>query len=281
MSIKAIARRLTENRVPTWVDTNGKLEKKMPKGEWPPSSVANMLGNEVYRGRWYYAKSSDEPILVNVPPIVDTDTWKMVQERKAENKKRRRKEPIRGYLLAGRVTCHHCQAPAHSKAVGRKYLYYICSVTRSKARVGVTCKAPNLPVDRADAAVWEWIKSLILDPDRLEKGLKEYQESKAAEAQPLREELARLEKLAQKKAQALARAKELYYDGIHTKEEYAADKRQIEADLADLEMQSAKAREKLDTIALSPERIRDILEFAEKVLPAAHSRKRKKLRCKA
>ena len=60
MSIRAIAKRLTKLRIPTYADRRRKgdctTKSAMGHGEWGDSSVANILGNETYKGTWFYGQ---------------------------------------------------------------------------------------------------------------------------------------------------------------------------------------------------------------------------------
>src|SRR5260221_2997615 len=89
----AIARKLTELRIPTKADTAGKPKKK-GYGVWGSSSVRVILTDETYAGRWYFGRSrpgdtpntrkqadKKDPICVPCPPIVSEDTLQAAQAR--------------------------------------------------------------------------------------------------------------------------------------------------------------------------------------------------------
>jgi len=56
LATRAIARRLTEMKVPTWADLRGYSYKKRARGEWSPRHVIHILKRETYFGRWHYGK---------------------------------------------------------------------------------------------------------------------------------------------------------------------------------------------------------------------------------
>jgi len=85
LSIRGIAKRLTQMRVPTWADSQGddprannglKSLKVRRFGEWSKGTVADILSNETYAGVWHYSKKKSPPnqwLAVEVPAIVDRE----------------------------------------------------------------------------------------------------------------------------------------------------------------------------------------------------------------
>lgn len=90
LSLKAIARRLTEMKVPTWADTRKKrFGKKRGRGVWCYSTVGDILASETYAGTWYYGKKGNDReywLAVEVPAIVRREVWEKAQERRKRNR---------------------------------------------------------------------------------------------------------------------------------------------------------------------------------------------------
>jgi hypothetical protein len=105
----------------------------------------------------------------------------------------------------------------------------------------------------------------LLDPETLDAGLKSYQELSEVEVTPLRQTLERVEDLLKKKQQRLERLLELYLDEALPKEEYTANRKSLEADIAAAENERRKIQTRLNVETLTPERIADIHEFAQKI----------------
>jgi site-specific DNA recombinase len=64
-------------------------------------------------------------------------------------------------------------------------LYYRCPGT-IKHHTARDCTAPHFRVDRVDAAVWACLKSWLLDPEQLMRGLNAYRENANAQVAPQR-----------------------------------------------------------------------------------------------
>ena len=75
------------------------------------------------------------------------------------------------------------------------------------------CKLPHFRADIIDPKIWEWIESLLLTPENLEKGLKEYQAEQQARQGPLRDRLKVVEDLLAEKETKLERLLDLYLAG--------------------------------------------------------------------
>ncbi|MCB0212788.1 MAG: recombinase family protein [Anaerolineae bacterium] len=267
-----ITQELTAADVPTRADIGLRnLDKKKGRCEWSTASIQRIIKRETYTGKWYYAKGSDEPILVKVPSIVPREVWLIAQQKRKSNRGRRLAAKYE-YLLSGRGKCAYCSSPVSgnsnvwkSKNSSGVILYYRCNAASQNGKVGVTCNAPYFRADKIDRVVWNWIKDMVLKPESLEAGLRNYQQEQASQAGPLQEELARIEKLITKRQNRLNRLLELYLDGEFPKDEYVIAKRQIEVDLTELEAQQAEKINQLGAVTLAPERIADIHEFARKI----------------
>ncbi|MCB0175807.1 MAG: recombinase family protein, partial [Anaerolineae bacterium] len=233
-----ITQELTADNIPTRADIGLRnLDKKRGRCEWSTASIQRIIKRETYTGKWYYAKTSDAPILVQVPTIIPKEVW-LAAQRKRRSNRGGRLGAKHEYLLSGRGECACCSSPVSgqsnkwkSKNASGLILYYRCNVALQSGKVGLTCNAPNFRADKIDRVVWDWIKDLMLKPESLEKGLRDYQQSQADKVGPLREELARIEKLIAKRQNRLNRLLELYLDGEFPKDEYIMTKRQIEIDL--------------------------------------------------
>jgi site-specific DNA recombinase len=113
LSIREIARRLSDEAVPNW---SGKTT-------WNKSSVARILKNPIYGGCGYYNKKKrtrqnglarrdrSEWIAYEMTPIVDEARYQAAQQRLAHNKARVRRGPARFYLLSGLISCTSCHRP--------------------------------------------------------------------------------------------------------------------------------------------------------------------------
>lgn len=274
MGYRAIADHLTGLKVLTRADDTPQVPsfKKQDRGCWSIATIQRILTGEVYKGIWHYSKVSGNPIEIKLPAaIIGADVWDMAQ-RKRESNTGGRLSAKYEYLLSGRGKCDRCGSPMiaqsvkwTSKNANGVTLFYRCSSTCGTGRVGVKCDAPTFHARRLDFVVWQWIKGLLLDRQRLEDGLKRYQERAAGKAEPIKADLARLDMLIAKKQNRLDRARNLYLEGEEEKAVFLAEKKNLESDIAGLAAQRAELQSQLDNCELSPEAIADIYALAEQV----------------
>ncbi len=201
LSIREVSRRLAREGIPS----------PRGKAYWQSSMVSGLLRNPAYKGAAAFGKTRTgerEPRLrpyrgcteqprrpwsvytvppaewtyIPVPSLVREELFAAVGEQLAENRKRRR-QSRRGalFLLAGLVVCRRCgyawygkarydvPAPASARPTG----YYRCG-GRDTHRLGGPRQCDNPPVrtDVLDAAVWEDVRGLLKDPERIRQ---EYQ----------------------------------------------------------------------------------------------------------
>ena len=134
-----------------------------------------------------------------------------------------------------------------------------------RARVGGKCDAPNFRAEHVDSTIWEWVKALLIDEKTLDDGLHVYQEQKAIQFAPLRERLSQVEKLLTKHKQQLERLLDLYLSDDLAKEMFTSRKKEIELSITGLENESRDLKSRLDVETLTPERVKDIHDFAARI----------------
>lgn len=197
-SIGEVTRRLTSEGVPT----------RTGKTCWDRTTVWGILKNTAYIGKAAFGKTKTGPlrprirsprgaqavprraystydvpeadwISIAVPPIVSTELFDAVQEQLAENK-RRRASSKRGarYLLQGLLVCKQCGYSFYGKPVSRRsskgakrdYAYYRCIETDAYRFGGHRiCHNKQVRTDLLEEAVWEDVRALLSDPQRIEE----------------------------------------------------------------------------------------------------------------
>ncbi|MDP9374765.1 MAG: recombinase family protein [Chloroflexota bacterium] len=182
LSSYAIQRRLTEREVPT---RHGRTQG------WCQSTVVAILGNPLYKGEGYYNRTGpvdavhprlehgfkdrrpgnrrshawrprEEWIPVQVPALIDEDTWALAQEQLARNRERAtRNNTKHDYLLRGLLVCGRCGRRLigeWGKTGGR----YTCSA-RYPRGASWCCDGRSVGVPQAEAAVWDYVRELLAD----------------------------------------------------------------------------------------------------------------------
>jgi site-specific DNA recombinase len=133
-------------------------------------TIARILKSSWYIGIREYQVKGHEILYVQVPAIIDMDTWNAVQIRHNENKlvKPRRKKRL--YSLTGKITCAKCGGhmvgsyKGDSRAKNDHYTYYHCSTKKTRR----TCDAKNIRKDLLDSYCLSQIKEHILTKDAME-----------------------------------------------------------------------------------------------------------------
>lgn len=197
-SIGEITRRLNADHVPTRRDA--------PR--WDRATVWGILGNPAYRGQAAFGKTeavergrvlrpirgkaaisrrskssyrdrpSEQWIHIRVPAIVSAEIFAAAREQ-LERNRRLSQRNARGalYLLQGLVVCARCGYAYYGKTVsksaakgGRRYAYYRCIGTDAYRFAGErVCTNAQVRSDQLDDYVWESVRHVLEDPDRVIK----------------------------------------------------------------------------------------------------------------
>lgn len=183
---------------------NQQIPSPTGRSRWDPSTVCGLLKNTAYAGHAAFGKTRvttpqtglrpyrrqhlplthtsaqvlpDEWISIPVPPLIDADLFANVQAQLQENRERAR-SCQRGarYLLQGLVVCKQCGYAYYGKPIKRPnaqgherhYAYYRCTGSDA-SHFGGQRVCTNRPVrmDCLDQAVWQEVRSLMNNPQRL------------------------------------------------------------------------------------------------------------------
>jgi site-specific DNA recombinase len=262
VSIREIARRMTALPFKTHQGNN----------EWRTGTVSLILGNETYTGVQYYnrrkrqgpneivLRPQEEWIAVSVPAIVDRETFEAAQRQLAHNRKMKRKRARHKYLLRGMLTCAECGYAYCGESKHGRYRYY------RHSRMGEHY-AETLPASLVEETVWGAVKEVLLNPSMLWEGYRarevEVMEQKTRLIERL-EAILNLKTKAETKLEALTNA---YLDpdiGM-PKAEYTRRRRDIEKEITDWEREAQEIQGRLETEAITQERMQAIEEFAAEV----------------
>jgi site-specific DNA recombinase len=174
MSIRGIADLLTQEGITT---AEG-------KDKWGKSTIQRYLGNETYIGRKHWGKTrrakskqvKAEPqdwIPIQVPAVVDEDTYYEAQRKLKENAVISRRKAKRFYLLSGMVFCELCGRVYAAQTNGpmknstkRKSEF---QSYRHRSKEG-HCTNREISAARLEGMVWEQITRVLIDPLNLRTG---------------------------------------------------------------------------------------------------------------
>src|SRR6516164_6158371 len=245
-SIGEVCRRLRRDGIPT----------RTGKSAWDRSVVWLILKNPAYKGTAAFGKtrsgdlkpqrlrpqrgrpeqprrpvsrvdtSSEDQILIEVPGLVSEDLFGAVQAQLEENRQRRRDRPGGGrYLLQGLVVCKRCGYGCYGKPTSRAsakgkvpYAYYRCTGSDAYRFGGQRlCWNKQVRTDVLDAAVWEDVRHLLSEPERVRA---EYERRlQGQEAGPDRE-LKHLSNMIANLRKMISRLIDAYGDGLLDKSEF-------------------------------------------------------------
>jgi site-specific DNA recombinase len=203
------------------------------------------------RNRCHRATTADERILIPVPALVDEATFTAVQEQLARNREHHGRPAVAGrYLVQGLPVCARCGRAYYGKTSGGRespgrmggYRYYRCMGTDARRFDNQQmCSNRMIRVDRLDAAVWEDVRGLLLEPERIQA---EYRRRLAAQGSTSDPDHKALGQQIQGVKRRIARLTEMYEEGFLEREVFRARMTAAQARLDTLQAESRRAAER-------------------------------------
>ncbi|NOH04977.1 MAG: hypothetical protein HND47_24885 [Chloroflexi bacterium] len=248
--------------------------------------VIHVLTNETYTGTWYFGKtkmiddgkkrkpktkcglgkqvprSRDEWIPVEVPQIIDPDTFARAIKRKEELHVQRGGHAVKEYLMKSHLTCSKCGYAMRGQFVRRKHQYYLCNGRR---QVVSLCDMPSIRGDWVDAVVWEWAKMIIESPENLRVGLDDVQKELEQENQSLFNRLGIIEEQMTQYQSQLDKLLDLYLDGNFPKEVLTERKSRLEELLFNLGKEKNDLLAHVRHVTMTDEQLNYIEGFCAKI----------------
>ena len=245
-SLTQVCRRLKEQGVLT----------RKGRSNWDRATLVGMLRNPAYMGEARFGKervvpaqprlrprrgvpeyprrhsalqSTDpkEQIPIAVPAIIESDLFATVQECLAEHKRHPgQTAPRPAHLLSGLVVCKKCGYAyvAHrSGPKGAGKLYYCClGVDAGRFHGQKVCSNPSLQAPLLEEAVWNDVRALLLEPERLAQEFERRFHGDAKTTTVARTVQALDRQISQLKRR-VARLVEMYADGHIDKDKFQKD----------------------------------------------------------
>jgi site-specific DNA recombinase len=255
LTFGAIATKLTELGVV--VPSKGKERtsstRRGLKG-WYSQVVRMIVTTETYAGVWHYNKNKIETIdgkrkktarpkedwlAVEVPAIVGRDVFSRAQEKREQNKRTEGKQHRHFYTLGGMILCGMCGTSANGQKKlerGKVYGYYRCSKPHKPKRHGhEPCPLPYFRQGFVEAVAWEFVKGLLLNPERLKTAFNQYVQQERVDNEPLLDLLKANEKRIESARGERQRLIEAYAAGVLSLDDIAQHKATLDAELKTLE----------------------------------------------
>jgi site-specific DNA recombinase len=164
-----------------------------------PRTLKRILSNESYVGNFYWGKTypcepknpktidkgrltgrrlrdKSEWKLIKIPPIIDKTIFNKAQEILKYRAKHFLKETKYQYLCQGLVRCLKCgkvytAKPTAKPYKGKRYIAYFCSHNFAKPIGEPRCKSRQISQRKLESVVWDYVRSLISNPDKVKKAI--------------------------------------------------------------------------------------------------------------
>ena len=276
LSTRAIARKLSSMGIEAPGEQKGNYPAKIRiSGMWHPNAITRLLSQEAYAGTWHYGmeiahtgkkRSAEDWVDIEVPAIVDRETWDKVQELKPINKAFSFRNSKHEYLLHGLVTCGYCGSSMSGDFFSGHPHYECCYRSNHNYELGEKqCLQKTVRADAIEYDVWEGITGIFSNPG-LGGLLRRAQQEELEQLDPKREELAAVEGMiakAEKDAfeigEALQHARGIVEKSLEEKQTLL--NMRYDAMIA----RRDTLKNDLNIVQLSDKAIESILDFAEDV----------------
>ena len=202
---------------------------------WSPSTVRNILKNDIYIGNITQGKRRVKSYKVHKVEQVTEDEWITVENMHAAIIDNRVQNSGNLSMWAGILKCADCGRAMHKKYCKNKsgtiYEYYICGTYRKKSNK--LCTKHTIKVQELENAVLEVIKlhiELLVDTENLLEQINKSSTKKLAN-----ENMKNIKQAKEKEIEKISNLKRCLYEDWKneyiTKEEYLEYKRKYEQDI--------------------------------------------------
>jgi site-specific DNA recombinase len=203
--------------------------------------------------------------------LVSEELFGTVQAQLEENRQRRRERPRGGcYLLQGLVVCKRCGYGCYGKPVSRAsakgkvpYAYYRCTGSDAYRFGGQRlCWNKQIRTDTLDAAVWEDVRRLLSEPERVRT---EYERRLHGPETGSNREVKRLNNMIANLKKMISRLIDAYGDGLIDKSDFEPRILAARERMAKLEDECRQRRDEANQEAELRLVIGQLEEFARRV----------------
>jgi site-specific DNA recombinase len=289
LSMLSIAAKLTEMAIPTRGDKQTHVAKKRPYAVWSGGMIRNILSNEAYIGVWHFGKTKmvsdgkeytrkqkskrglgkqvarprEEWIEVPVPPLVSESNFTKAKERMVKNKEQSQRSIRRKYLLSRRLRCGKCGYTFAGRTRKEHNQYYRCKGREQKPYS--VCDMPAFRTDLVDSAIWNWVVSLLLDPNSIIDGLRGMQEESRRKNKTLYDRLELIQERLEDTLQQQEKLVDLYLSGGFDKDVLLERKHRLETTITSLYKERDQLLAHLGEIDYTEKDIANIEGFCESI----------------
>ncbi len=147
--------------------------------KWRKTLISKIIASRIYLGEYYFnkrdsrnqkIKSESEWITISLPPIVDTEIFQRVEQRRAERDSSNTPPRVVNSptLLTGLVKCGICGSPMTiATGKGGRYRYYKCT-SKINSAGKKECENSNVRMETLDTLVLRAVAGKVFTPERVQ-----------------------------------------------------------------------------------------------------------------
>ena len=235
LTMLEIARYLNARGTETPATSKG--TKNKTGGKWHPASISKILSAEVYTGKYQYlhgSKGNRKNIEIDVPIIIDIETFSDIQKKAKANSDLYRGRKGRLYLLRGLIFCGHCGlSMSGSTSNDNKHIYYRCPGANDRGQ-GKMCMARPIKAVGLEKAIWENILDIANHPEKFQEYFDDISKENQEKEKPLLDELSQVEESIQAKQKARGRILSMISRGVISDKEAESELQSLAIEIRSL-----------------------------------------------
>lgn len=219
MSLRQIAVKLDNDRVPTFTELRGGTKLRKSIGKWRCSTIYQILKNTTYDGTWVFGrgknikvfdpktkrmttkrvKTNEGLIQVPVERIVPHYLFIEAQAKMERNKKQRAGNPAKyPYLMQRRMTCTCGYKMGSEQRNNSRNLYYTC-LCRIADYSKKSCSPAYINTQPVDEKAWNWLYSILTNRELIKSKIENYLIENEKAVKPLKDRLAIIDRTLERK----------------------------------------------------------------------------------
>jgi site-specific DNA recombinase len=292
LSQEAIAKRLTEDGIPTPGERRPGTVYRLEVRLWHQSAVAQILTNESYVGTMYYGKKTciagstnthrktryqrldrEYWLPVAVPPIIAQEVFDAAQaqiKRHTQRSKRNRKHEY--LLIGGRLRCAQCGcAMAGWRMPGRQPRYRCCRANRPYLDRVASHTVRTVLCAPIDEAVWHTVERALRNPALIAQEIERQQANTSAQDATLERERLGYAKQLAKCEREYQRLLDIYLDESITRDVFESRKALIDAKRTSAEQELARLKERRRHLEQAAQHAAALTDYCTRTAAALHT----------
>ena len=208
-------------------------------------TITRMVRRQDYwTGHWQAQEKWDPNFLVDVPPLVDRDTWVAANVTLDGRKQAPKRPVVDEYLLRGFARCAHCGRKMRAQTSGKGGRYYRCEHASRAPPNGERCPTrTGIRAVDVDRLVWDYVARMVREPGALRAEVERAVDAESGPTESSSHVRRRIDAELAALAEERARVLRLARKGTITDDE-------LDAELADIDRQRAPLVNRLELVKI-------------------------------